>query len=237
MSFKLSPAQDSGYIEETAARLKKLYTAAVYDILDELGHPHQCLDLNIKPLDRTMRIAGPAFTIAGNADPVEDDEYEYQEGADFAYFDSMYKGCVVVIAATGENRAGHWGEIMSTAAQAKGSEGAIIDGGTRDGNLIFEMENWSVFARYISPVEGRRRYRVREYQRPVAMSGALTSQVRVNPGDWIFGDVDGVICIPKDQVENILRLAEERRDTETKAREEIRAGARVKDIFEKYGTI
>lgn len=60
----------------TAARLRKLYTAAVYDIMDEMGLPHQCLDLAVKPIDRTMRLAGPAFTIAAAADPRSDAEYD-----------------------------------------------------------------------------------------------------------------------------------------------------------------
>ena len=60
--------------EDTVRRLKRLYTAAVYDIMEEMGLPNQCLDLGIKPLDRSMRIAGPAFTIACAADARRDHE-------------------------------------------------------------------------------------------------------------------------------------------------------------------
>ena len=58
----MATERDLASIQKTAARLKKLYTAAVYDIMDEMELPHQCLDLAIKPIERTMRIAGPAFT-------------------------------------------------------------------------------------------------------------------------------------------------------------------------------
>ena len=97
-------------IADTAARLKRLYTAAVYDIMDEMGLRHQCLDIAIKPIERTMRIAGPAFTIAGASDPRTDDEYDdFPEVRDLTFFRRMYAGCVVVIAAAGETRSGPLG--------------------------------------------------------------------------------------------------------------------------------
>jgi len=113
-----------------------------------MGLPHQCLDPAIKPIDRAMRIAGPAFTIAAAADPRSDKEYDdFPEVSTFDFFKRMYPGCVVLVAAAGDSRAGHWGELMSTAAKARGAAGVIVDGGTRDGNLLFDIPDWPVFAR------------------------------------------------------------------------------------------
>ena len=224
-------------LADMAARLKKLYTAAVYDIMDEMGLPNQCLDLGIKPLDRAFRIAGPAFTIACSADNRVDWEYDNEEVKKFTFFRRMYRGCVVVISSGGENKAGHWGELMSMSSKARGAAGVVIDGGIRDGNILMGMEDWPVFSRYLSPIESRGRTRIRAIEEPIAVAGSLTHQVRVNPGDWIFGDMDGVLTIPADKVEEVLRRAEEIGGIEDQAREEIRNGADVTAVFEKYGRL
>ena len=225
-------------VGRTAARLRKLYTAAVYDIMDEMGLPHQCLDLAVKPIDRTMRLAGPAFTIAAAADPRSDAEYDdFPEVSSFDFFKRMYPGCVVLMAAAGDRQAGHWGELMSTAAKARGVAGVVTDGGMRDGNLLFDIPDWPVFARYLSPIESKARTRIRAIEKPVAVAGSLTSQVRVDPGDWIFGDMDGVVVIPAARVEEVLTKAEEIGGIEDEIRDQIRNGADVRKVFEKYGRL
>lgn len=222
---------------DMAARLKKLYTAAVYDIMDEMGLPNQCMDIGIKPLDRSMRIAGPAFTIACAADVRSTEEYDNVEVKRFTFFRRMYQGCVVVVSSGGENKAGHWGELMSMSSKARGAAGVILDGGIRDGNILMAMEEWPVFTRYLSPIESKGRTRIRAIEEPIAVTGSLTSQIRVNPGDWIFGDMDGVVVIPAKIVEDVLLKAEEMGGVEDLAREEIKNGADVTTVFEKYGRL
>lgn len=224
-------------LADTAERLKRLYTAAVYDIMDEMGLPDQCLDLGIKPLDRGMRIAGPAFTIACAADVRVDWEYENDEVKRFTFFRRMYRGCVVLVSSGGENRAGHWGELMSMSSRARGAVGVVLDGGIRDGNILMQMDGWPVFTRYLSPIESRGRTRIRAIEEPIAVAGSLSSQVRVNPGDWIFGDMDGVLVIPAARVEEVLRRAEEIGSIEDQVREEIRNGADVTEVFERHGRL
>ena len=235
----LAADQRSGvWIHATAARLKRLYTALVYDVMDEMGMPNQCLDLAIKPLDRRMRVAGPAFTVVGGPDPRTDAEYRpVPKVANFGIFEAMYDGCVPVVNASGERQSGQWGELMSTAAKARGATGVVLDGGIRDGNLLFEIKEWPVFARYLSPVESRLRYRVWDIEVPIAISGTLTSQVRINPGDWIFGDMDGVVVVPTDALEEVLRRAEEAKVIEDKVRAEVSQGAAIQDVYKKYGRL
>jgi 4-hydroxy-4-methyl-2-oxoglutarate aldolase len=220
-----------------AERFKKLYTASVYDIMDEMGLPNQCMDLGIRALDRSMRIAGPAFTVAVTADMRTDAEYDLEEVKTFTFFRRMYPGCVVLISAAGERNAGHWGELMSTASKARGATGVVVDGGIRDGNILIGMEDWPVFTRYLSPIESRGRTRISGIEVSIAVTGTLTAQIRINPGDWLFGDMDGVVVIPADKVDTVLAKAEEMTTIENRSRNEIRAGGDVADIYAKYGRL
>ncbi|MEJ3653060.1 dimethylmenaquinone methyltransferase [Actinomycetes bacterium KLBMP 9759] len=223
---------------DAAKRLKALYTAVVYDIMDEMGLPHQCLDLAIAPLDRTMQVAGPAYTVMAGPDMRERDEMPSNTKlADFGVFTAMYEGCVVVVGAAGERQSGIWGELMSNASRARGATGIVIDGGIRDGRLVREIDGLGVFARYTSPIESLRRSRIHDIQVPISVTGSLTSQVRVAPGDWIFGDEDGVLVIPKDALDEVLAKSEEAKDIEDKVRREVQAGVPVIDVYNKYGRL
>jgi regulator of RNase E activity RraA len=223
---------------DVATRLTSLYTAVVYDIMDEMGLPNQCLDLGIAPLDRSMQVAGPAYTVMAGPDMRERDEMPPNTKlADFGVFTQMYDGCVVVVGASGERRSGIWGELMSNASRARGATGVVIDGGIRDGKLVREIDGLGVFARYTSPIESLRRSRIHDIQVPISMTGSLTSQVRVEPGDWIFGDEDGVLVIPADALDEVLAKSEEAKDIEDKVREEVQAGVPVIDVYNKYGRL
>ena len=224
-------------IQEMAERYQRLYTAVIYDVLDSMGYPNQCLDLGIRPLLPHMRIAGPSFTVVGYRDPRSQEEHEPDKTRDFAIFDHIRPGSVVVINAEKDGHCGHWGELMSTAAQARGAVGVVIDGGIRDSGHLVRMESWAVFVRYTSPIESSKRWKVHDFGIPIVMSGTLTSQVRINPGDWIVGDSDGVIVIPKELATEVLLKAESMKEIEDKVRAEIRAGRRVKDVFDQYGRL
>lgn len=235
MAGAMAPEQRSR-VEQIATRFKQLYTAAVYDVLDSMGLANQCLHLEIKPLDRRMRLCGPAFTVFGGPDPRPKEEWPANQRIDnFALFGEIYPGCVVLVAAAGERQAGHWGELMSNGAKAKGAVGVVVDGGTRDGNLLLELDGWPVFTRYISPIESRRRYRTLDMQVPVAVSGSLTAQVRVNPGDWLFGDADGVIVIPAEILDEVLDKGESTKAIEDQVREDITRGVPVPEVYKRYG--
>src|SRR5918998_726426 len=159
-----------------AKRLEALYTAVVYDIMDEMGLPHQCLDLAIAPLDRSMQVAGPAYTVMAGPDVRERDEMPPNT--------------------------------------------KLAD-----------------FGRYTSPIESLRRSRIHDIEVPISMTGTTSSQVRVNPGDWIFGDEDGVLVVPADALDEVLAKSEEAKDIEDKVRAEVQAGVPVIDVYNKYGRL
>lgn len=220
---------------ELRERLSKLYTASVYDVMWDMGIRAQCLDLAIKPIDHTMVIAGPAYTIVGGSEPRSSKrEYEAEKMKNFAMLEAIPPGHIVVVQSNGENQTGHWGELLSTAAQVKGAVGVVIDGGTRDAPLLRRMPDWPVFCRYTSPVESDGTWRCYDFGIPISMSGTLERRVRLDPGDWVFGDEDGVLVIPVAIVDDVVSKAEEIKLTEDKVRADLRAGVTFQEVYERY---
>lgn len=229
---------DPRWVQTTAERFKALYSAVVYDVMDEMGLPDQCIDLGIAPLRADMQVAGPAYTVAAGPDMRRREEIPPNAKlADFGVFTGMYPGCVVVVAAAGERQSGIWGELMSNASRARGATGVVIDGGIRDGRLVRQIDGLGVFARYTSPIESLHRSRIRDLEVPISMTGTLSSQVRVDPGDWIFGDEDGVLVIPREVLDPVLAASEEAKDIEDKVRKEVQAGVPVAEVYNKYGRL
>jgi regulator of RNase E activity RraA len=124
--------------------------------------------------------------------------------------------------------------MVSYGARNKGSVGVIIDGGTRDKAGILKIKNWACFARYTSLIESDRRWRNKTIEKPIYMTGTLTRYVRVNPGDWIFGDCDAVIVIPREIVLEVLPKIEDIFTREELSRKELSIGAQIKEVAKKY---
>ncbi|MEM1363344.1 MAG: RraA family protein [Pseudomonadota bacterium] len=217
---------------EICDRYKKLYTGVVYDVLEKLGYPHQVLAHDLRPLRPEMVVAGPAFTIKGISDPTGDPDLLEKR---IKLFKEMTHPCIDVRDCGFDTQAAHYGEMNLTLGMKHGVTGAVIDGGIRDTRHILEM-NVPVFARYYTPVEAKMRWSYYAWDLPVTLRGALTTAVIVNPGDFMFGDIDGVLSIPKDVIEEVLRKAEELVAREDKARQEYK-DEDVEDVYRRYGTL
>ncbi len=206
---------------EMIKRYGRLYSGPIYDVLEPLGLPNQVLSHEIKPLQRGYKLTGPALTQQG-VDTVPGVVPEPKN-----HFDNMRKactrGCVAVYAMGREGLSGHWGELTSTIAMANGCQGAVIDGGARDSDLQEKM-GFKMYCRFTSPIEAGSRMTIMQLQKPIFMPGSLTTHVRVNPGDWVFADGDGVTIIPKAIAGEVLVKAEELVDREAKGREMFAAG-------------
>ena len=222
-------------LEEMRERYLKSYSADIFDVLDKMGYTNQCMALQIRPLSDDMKVCGPAFTYYGTQEPRFGPDLPNPKFDKFAHFNRFYKGSVIVINAEKDNTCGHWGEMMSYGARAAGAVGAVIDGGTRDKTNILRIKNWTCFARYTSPVESKTRWRPKDLDCPIFVSGATTAQVLVRPGDWIFGDADGVVVIPKEILYDVLIAVEEITCREELSREAFNNGMTIHQVFEKYG--
>ena len=208
--------------------IPRLYTAVLCDVMDRMGLWNQIMTQSINPLDRNMRCFGRAFTVlAGEVYQDTDTPYTKEIEA----VDSLSPGDVMVVTQNGCDTASFWGELLSTAAQFKGSNGIIIDGFTRDASGIIRL-GFPVFAKGLTPADSRGRLEVLELEVPIRCGGVL-----VRPGDYIFGDIDGVCAIPKDALEETLERAMEKVLKERDARKLLEEGWTVKDIFKKFGIL
>ncbi|HYZ84232.1 MAG TPA: RraA family protein, partial [Bryobacteraceae bacterium] len=126
-----------------------------------------------------------------------------------------------------------YGELSATSAAAHGAVGAIINGGTRDCSFLNAMQ-FPVFTRYRTPIEAFGRWQLLEYQVPVRLDGETRTDVIVNPGDFIFGDFDGLLVIPKELTMPVLTECERIVGIENDARAEFARGEDPVAVFEKH---
>jgi regulator of RNase E activity RraA len=185
--------------EEICRRYLKIYTGAIADMLDKAGHRKQVLPRYVTPFTNANRVAGPAFTGQGYpcASTANDDTQTRLN-----MLDSIKPGTVSVWATGGSLECAHWGEIMSTAARERGCTGAVIDGGVRDLDFINAM-NYPVFATFRCSASSVGRWDIKEYQVPIKIGDTV-----IHPGDFVFGDIDGVVVVPKDLTLSVLDAAE-----------------------------
>ena len=213
----------------------ELFTAVVGDILDTLGHRRQFLPAGIKPLRDDMKIAGRAMPVL-EADIFSDGQGSFGPLADkpfgimFEALDSLKPGDVYI--ATGSSlRYALWGGLMSTRAIHLKAAGAILDGYVRDAGEI-ERLGFPAFSRGIYAQDQGPRGKVIDYNTPIEIEG-----VRIEPGDLLYGDREGVLVIPKAVEKEAISLALEKVRTENKVAEAIRGGMSTVEAFATFGVM
>ena len=223
---------------ELQARWDKIRIANLYDTLDEMGYGNQCLDLGIRPLFPRQHLAGKIVTARGGRDPRTRKEYE-EAGIEVNYFgavmDACYPGCCVVIETGGEPYSGKFGEMTSWAIQQRGARGIVLDSMIRDWLGLEVIPDYTVCARGTSPIESADRWQINAINETIAMPGTLTSQVRINPGDWIVGGPDGVMVVPQEISMEALVAVEDVEAREQGMREDVAAGMSFDDAYAKWG--
>ncbi|MCL4248957.1 MAG: dimethylmenaquinone methyltransferase [Anaerolineae bacterium] len=224
-------------VVELQARWDKIRVANVYDTLDKMGYPHQCLDLGIKPLFPHRHLAGQVITVRGSASPVPHGEDESDWTGN--YFEQLrtilYPGCAVVIETGGELHAGKFGEMTSWALKQGGAHGIVLDSYIRDWLGLEVIPDFTPCARGTSPIESANRWRINGLNVNIGMPGTLTARVRVSPGDWIIGEADGVMVVPQAIAMETLIKAEELEFKEQGMRTDVATGMSFDDAYEKWG--
>lgn len=203
----------------------KLYSAVISDSLDSFGFREQTMSPEIRPLNENMIVVGRAKTVLA-ADVYHIPEKHYFKQIEV--LDSIRQGDVFVASVSGSKRSAFWGELMSTATKVAGGRGAVIDGLSRDTKKIIKLD-FSVFSVGFRPTDSLGRNDVIDYDVPIECGG-----VKVNSGDLIFGDVDGVVVVPREIEKNVIQAALDKVDGENKVRDEILHGVKVSEVFRKY---
>ena len=202
-------------------------TAALVDVMDDLGRREQTLPASIRPLADGMRLAGEAFTVEGA--PSEHDDWDAAVRQTLAMLGAVPTGHVAVYQCH-HDRSAHFGELSATSLASRGVAGCVIDGGCRDVRLI-EAEGFPVFTRFVTPEDSTWRWEVTATQEPITIG-----TVRIEPGDWVVGDEDGVVIVPLDIAAGVLAAAEAKVGTESAIRVAVRDGMSPLDAYERFGT-
>lgn len=208
-----------------------LYTAVLSDVLDGMGHPNQALRPFVRPLDDDLVLFGRARTgTYTNTYSVAEGENPYE--LEIALLDDLKPDDVAVLGCDGPtDRIAPWGELLTTAARARGAVGCVTDGLVRDVRQI-RAAQFPVFHGGIGPLDSRGRGRMIEMDRPVACGG-----VTVHSGDYIFGDVDGVVVVPQAIAEAVFASALAKVTDENNTRDELLKGSLLADVYAKYGVL
>lgn len=191
-----------------------LSTSAISDALDRLQINGQCA--GIMPLSRSFRLVGQAFTVryvpAGSASGTVGD-----------YIDDLGEGHVVVLDNAGRLDATVWGDLLTATAHQRNIEGAVIDGVCRDSDQSLAV-NFPIYSRGRWMRTGKDRVLVDAYQVPVSVGG-----VRVEPGDLLVGDADGVVCVPLPRAREVLDTATAISAAEEQIRASVLSGVKLVD--------
>lgn len=208
----------------------QLYTSVLSDALDAAGIWNQAMSSRIRPLDDALKLCGRARTaqymevpfVAEGVNPYE---------LEIAIVDDLKPGDVALLATGGSTRIAPWGSLLSTATRARGAAGCITDGMVRD-ILGIRALGLPVFHAGVAPLDSKGRGQVQAVDVPV-----IIDNVRVSPGDLVFGDADGVVVVPQAVEALVLQFAFDKVNGEHHSINELRAGAYLRDVYAKYGVL
>lgn len=221
----ISSAEFPVPVKELLARYEQLYTGAINDVMREFCLLNQALPHDIVPLRPERTVAGIAFTVKSSPNVKVTGEMTFRT----KMLDEMHEDAFVVWDTSKDEEATLWGGVMTATAVSKKVRAAAIDGGIRDTHQILE-KNFPLFYRYRTSNGSLGRCLITHYQIPIKL-GSVT----IKPGDIIMGDIDGVLCVPRDIAWDVLVRAEEIRENEKKIFSWVNSGETIESITQKGG--
>ena len=213
-------------MDELTERLARCYTGAVHDVLRMMGHENIVLPPAIKSIAPGMKLAGPAWTVAGHLDRTK------------TRHDTLLAWCTllarapaqhVIVCQPNNHEVALMGELSAHTLKARGVLGFVVDGGSRDTELVIE-QGFPVFCAFLTPADIVARWVPDRFGEPVTI-GAVT----VATGDYVLGDRDGVVVIPAAIAAEVIARTEEVVATESDMRRALIDGMDPVAAYNEYG--
>lgn len=216
--------------EITLQMMRQSLTAAVVsDALDGLGHRQHSPLIPLRPMTVCDRVlVGRCHTTLW-ADMAHPDPKPYE--LELQAVDSCQPDDILICAASGSNRSGIWGELLSTAAANRGCIGAVVDGMVRDVRQMTKM-NFPVWACGTNLLDSLHRQRVIDINVPVEIGG-----IPFHPGDLVIADIDGLVVVPQKLEVEAIRRAWQKVHDENVTRDAIRGGMLAGEAYRQYGVL
>ena len=211
---------------DLSQRLGECYTAVLHDVMRGMGLSDFTLPPGIRPLDPARRFAGPAYTVRGNI----------REGADpdetllaWTGLLSRAKPGHVVVCQPNDHSVAHMGELSAETLKLRGVLAYVVDGGCRDVESILEL-GFPVCCRYYTPKDIVGQWLPEAFDEPIEIGSA-----RICAGDYLCGDRDGQVVVPREHAARVAAAAEQAIQTENAVRTAIRGGMDPQDAYRRYG--
>jgi len=213
-------------LDDLTARLARCYTGAVHDVLRLMGHENVVLPPAIKPIAPTMKVAGPAWTVAGHIDRTRT-----RHETLLAWCTLLAKAPArhVIVCQPNNHEVALMGELSAHTLKARGVLGFVVDGGSRDTELVLE-QGFPVYCAFLTPADIVARWVPDRFGEPVTI-GAVT----VATGDYVLGDRDGVVVIPGALAAEVIARTEEVVATESDMRRALIDGMDPVAAYNEYG--
>jgi regulator of RNase E activity RraA len=196
------PAQAAAPADPMLARFAKLSPANISDAMDQVAGQRGFLDHDVRPMVAGSFV-GRAATALVRAVPPDQSTPATAAKHSVEMIDTSKPGDVGVIVMEGSLDVAAMGGLMGTAAKVRGMAGMVLDGALRDVREVRAL-GLPVYARSISPANAVGRFASVANQIPVKCAG-----VTITPGDIVAASEEGVVVIPKDKAEAVLKRAEE----------------------------
>ena len=207
-------------------RLAACYTGAVHDVLRMMGHENIVLPNEIKAIAPGTKLAGPVWTVSGHIDRTKT---RHETLLGWCTLLAKAPSGHVVVCQPHNHEVALMGELSAQTLQARGVLGYVVDGGSRDTDLVLE-QGFPVFCSFLTPSDIVQRWIPDRYGEPITI-GTVT----ITTGDYILGDRDGVVVIPGALAEEVVAKTEDVVSTESDMRRALIGGMDPVAAYNQYG--